>query len=270
MPLIDNDQADINSIPFVEQAENPSTPESGKWRIFFKSGGVYIVDDAGTVVGPLSTGSPADGWLPVSGSWTYASASTIIVPSGAAAIYSVGDKIKLTQTTVKYFYVIGVADTVLTVTGGSDYTIANAAITAIYYSHQASPIGFPSKFNWVPSLSGMTLGDGTLVGFFSISGKTCYCEARLTFGSTSSIGSNPRFGIPVPADTTYEYVASIALLEGGVNYYPVTAAPTNDSMPFYAVNTGGSYGAAVQPSMSVPFNWGATDKVTAAMTYLIP
>jgi hypothetical protein len=40
-----------------------------------------------------------------------------------------GDKIKLTQTTVKYFYIVGVANTLLTVTGGSDYTVANAAIT---------------------------------------------------------------------------------------------------------------------------------------------
>lgn len=88
-----------------------------------------------------------DGWQSVSDSWTYASADaptfTITVPSGAASLYGVGDRIKLTQTTVKYFIVTAVADTVLTVYGGTDYTLANAAISAISYSHMKAPIGFP-------------------------------------------------------------------------------------------------------------------------------
>ena len=84
------------------------------------------------------------GWLDFGVTATYGSATTITVPSGAAAKYAVGDKIKLTQTTVKYFYVTAVADTVLTVTGGTDYTVANAAITSPYYSKAASPVGFPN------------------------------------------------------------------------------------------------------------------------------
>ncbi len=44
-----------------------------------------------------------DGWQPANETWTYASATTITVPSGAASKYAKGDKIKLTQTTVKYF-----------------------------------------------------------------------------------------------------------------------------------------------------------------------
>lgn len=93
-----------------------------------------------------SGGVDVDGWVSVSDTWTYATATTITVPSGAASKYSVGDKVKLTQTTPKYFYIISVADTVLTVTGGSDYTVANAAITSPNYSKVASPLGFPQWF----------------------------------------------------------------------------------------------------------------------------
>jgi hypothetical protein len=89
----------------------------------------------------------ASGWKLANEAWAYASASTITVPTGAASRYSVGDKIKITQTTVKYFYVTAVADTVLTVTGGTDYTVANAAISANYYSKMASPVGFPPNSN---------------------------------------------------------------------------------------------------------------------------
>jgi len=95
-----------------------------------------------------------DGWVNPYETWTYASATTITVPAGAASRYAVGDKIKFTQTTVKYFYVTGVADTVLTVTGGTDYTVANAAITVNRFSKAASPVGFPTWFDYTPTLSG--------------------------------------------------------------------------------------------------------------------
>jgi hypothetical protein len=36
-----------------EQGSNPSTPAANKWKLFFKAGGMYFIDDAGTVVGPL-------------------------------------------------------------------------------------------------------------------------------------------------------------------------------------------------------------------------
>jgi hypothetical protein len=83
------------------------------------------------------------GWISISDSWSYASASTITVPSGAASLYQIGDKIKITQTTDKFFYISAVADTVLTVNGAGLYTVANAAITSPCYSRVAQPFGFP-------------------------------------------------------------------------------------------------------------------------------
>ena len=131
------------------------------------------------------------GWVPVKDTWAYASASTITVPSGAASIYQVGDKIQLTQTTVKYFYIIGVADTVLTVTGGSDYTVANAAISAISFSKASNPQGFPQWFNYTPTLN---TGTADLSAFnvakFYILGRTLfwhfYCVSRSMSGSAGS------------------------------------------------------------------------------------
>lgn len=42
---------------WAEQASDPSTPASGKWKLYFKSGGLYLIDDAGTVTGPLMPGA---------------------------------------------------------------------------------------------------------------------------------------------------------------------------------------------------------------------
>lgn len=44
------------SVLFAEQAAAPTTPGAGLWRAFFKSDGLYVVDDAGTVTGPFGTG----------------------------------------------------------------------------------------------------------------------------------------------------------------------------------------------------------------------
>ncbi|MDD5016326.1 MAG: hypothetical protein PHW73_14755, partial [Atribacterota bacterium] len=76
-----------------------------------------------------------DCWMDANETWEYASATTITVPTNATLKYQKGDKIRLKQGgDYKYFYVVGVAATVLTVTGGDDYTVAEAAITDNYYS----------------------------------------------------------------------------------------------------------------------------------------
>lgn len=80
------------------------------------------------------------GWIPVGDSWAYASATTITVPAGAGSLYQKGDKIYLVNNSYKYFYIVTVADTLLTVTGEED--LANVAITAIYYSKSDNPQGF--------------------------------------------------------------------------------------------------------------------------------
>jgi hypothetical protein len=39
----------------AEQAGNPTTPAGGDWGLYFKSGGLYYIDDAANVTGPLGT-----------------------------------------------------------------------------------------------------------------------------------------------------------------------------------------------------------------------
>ena len=145
-----------------------------------------------------------DGWISTNETWTYDSATTITVPTGAASKYAKGDKIKLTQTTVKYFSVVSVADTVLTVTGGTGYTVADAAISLNYYSHQESPIGFPHWFTAAtPTYGGG--GDMTFTSVsetynkFKVSGKTVTYKLRAA-GTTGGVASTTiTFSLPVTA-----------------------------------------------------------------------
>lgn len=49
MPAIDSDPVNINSITLKEQGSNPAAAPAGKWRLFTKSDGLYLIDDGGAV-----------------------------------------------------------------------------------------------------------------------------------------------------------------------------------------------------------------------------
>ena len=107
----------------------------------------YLYGD-GSNVGTKGT---EDGWIPSGETWTYASADdptyTFTISGDLTGKYSAGMRIKLTQTTAKYFIITKVAysspNTTITVYGGTDYDLANATITSPYYSMVKAPQGFP-------------------------------------------------------------------------------------------------------------------------------
>ena len=93
-----------------------------------------------------------DGWQDANETWTYAGADdptyTFTIASfDATAKYSAGMRIKLTQTTAKYFIITKVTfddpGSTITIYGGTDYDLASATITSPYYSSMKAPQGFP-------------------------------------------------------------------------------------------------------------------------------
>lgn len=92
----------------------------------------------------------AVGWTLDTDTWVYASASTFtIAGKDVTAKFTKGTKLKFTQTTVKYAVVVASSfstDTTVTILVNTDHTIANAAISANYYSYQACPQGYPEWF----------------------------------------------------------------------------------------------------------------------------
>lgn len=100
-----------------------------------------------------------DGWVDDSAdTWTYVSATSFkITGADRTALFTPGTRIKLTQTTVKYFVVASStfsSDTTVTITGGSDYSLANAAISANFHSYMANPQGYPGWFAYSASPAG--------------------------------------------------------------------------------------------------------------------
>lgn len=166
-----------------------------------------------------------DGWIAANETWTYASATTFTIAGvDRTSLFRVGDKIKLTQTTVKYFYVTAVSfstNTTVTVTGGTDYTLANAAITSPYYSKDATPNGFPDWFSWTPTLSasGSMTWTSTSVGEarFKMTGKLVSfgIQASGTTGGTASNGLIFTLPITVAAQAITDALAMSGRVQDG-------------------------------------------------------
>lgn len=137
------------------------------------------------------------------GTCTYASASTFTMAGDQTTVLSKGDRLKLTQTTAKYFYVIGVSHsagtTTVTVTGGTDYTLANAAITTPFYSKEASPNGFPTWFAFTVGFTGFSANPAGFLARFNIVGTTVNVALRGPNAGTSNATTFTLTGAPVAA-----------------------------------------------------------------------
>lgn len=136
------------------------------------------------------------GWLTSTMTWTYLTASTFTITGDWTDRFQTGDKVKLTQTTVKYFYVCKstfVAATGLTnisVSGGTDYTLANAAITTPFWSHANSPTGFPQTFSYTPTFSAGWGTVSAVTGRFTLRGDRLTMFGKFTNGTvTAGVGT---------------------------------------------------------------------------------
>lgn len=150
----------------------------------------------------------ADGWLDdTNETWTYASGSgggtaTFTVPGDQTAKYTTGTRIKLTQSTVKYFVVVtssvSSGTTTVTITAGADYTLTNATITANYHSYQANPQGYPGWFTFTPTIVGWASTTEN-TGRFAVDGRVCHIYVAI---DGTSNATNATFTVPLPSQNS--------------------------------------------------------------------
>lgn len=168
------------------------------------------------------------GWVNWPTQPVYVSATSIRFNSiDLTTLFPVGTKIRLTQTTVKYFYVIlavySGGNTTLTLYAGNMFSVTNAAITGFGFSHGLA-YGFPEWFDYLPdwtaATTNPTLGNGTLTGRFCLAGKLCIARIYLLVGSTTSVGVGA-YSFTYPINPTEpKYVAGIYnLRDAGSSFY---------------------------------------------------
>lgn len=200
-----------------------------------------------------------NGWSPATGTWTYASATTITVPSGATSIYQIGDKFKLTaNSVVLYGYIVTVADTLLTVKGDA---LTNHAFTANYFSKSTNPQGFPTAFNYTPTITGYGTPPSTPFARFHILGRIVYVQVAT--GNATSNANTFTVSLPVAAKTlsgaTWRNKPS-NLVDNGTN---------STTADFVFIDSGSSVAALAKNTSSVGFTTSGSKGVEFQIWYEI-
>lgn len=225
------------------------------------------IADASVDVGTKA--SQWDGWIAVSDNWSYASATTITVPTDATTKYSVGDKIKLVQSAAtKYFYVTAVSSTVLTVTGGTDYTVANSAISGIYYSKVETPLGFPGWFSYTPTFVNLSGGSLNYAKFMMV-GRSVAVRMRYTLAG-AGVGGTVTMTVPINFHADYSTDRD-PITQGGV-LYDATGSRWKPWVLWNSADkvTIGNLAAAdtyQNLSSTVPFTWATSDEISVTIQY---
>lgn len=122
-----------------------------------------------------------DGWIPSNDEWTYVSANSFkITGVDKTSIYTKGTRVKFTNNSTTIYGVLidseYSTDTTVTLAPNDDYSVNNSAIQNPYYSYQVNPQGYPTWFNYTPTLTWTgtaPTGDPVGLSIFKIDGSSC-------------------------------------------------------------------------------------------------
>lgn len=122
--------------------------------------------------------------------------------------------------------------------------------------------------SYAPTLTNVTVGNGTLSSKYTVVGKQVHYYGFFTLGSTSSITGIIGVALPVTAISQAIGISAARLLETGVNSVMgqiFFAALTR--FDIYAIGAASTYAGWAATSSTVPFTWGTGDQFSWNVTY---
>lgn len=115
--------------------------------------------------------------------------------------------------------------------------------------------------SFTPSWTNLTAGNGTNTGAYVKYGTTVFFRTKFTFGSTSSMGSNPSFAYPVTKNAAYgSNLDPIGVATGRIsgNYYDLGLTDRTGISPV-ARATAGAYASFNDVTATAPATWANGD-----------
>ncbi len=120
---------------------------------------------------------------------------------------------------------------------------------------------------WTPTLSNITLGNGQLDARYQQVGKTVTLYFGFTMGSTSSMGSDPQFSLPVNALYSANWMIGGKIERNGVGDFQGCGIIFDNRCYMRVLNTAGTYGSVVNVTSTIPMTWAINDRLTWTFTY---
>jgi len=125
---------------------------------------------------------------------------------------------------------------------------------------------------YTPTLTNATLGNGTLTAYYAKLGKIVITRIKFTLGSTSSIGTEPLFSLPVNKASTwfnfYDIAGPAYFNDSGTAQWhgACRLRDTNNIQPmFYSVSASKITPGTV--SSVAPMTWTTNDELLLQITY---
>lgn len=124
---------------------------------------------------------------------------------------------------------------------------------------------------WVPTLTNLTLGNGTQITRFKQVGTSVDYYWQFIFGTTSAMGTVPSFTLPVPPAAYYstgrtgEFPANVHLFQTGVTDRPGAGKLSAGST--VALTSWNATPAQSDITPTNPFVWGNTHLITVYGRY---
>lgn len=129
---------------------------------------------------------------------------------------------------------------------------------------------FGAWTSFTPTLTNITLGNGTLACRYQQIGKTIHVKFSFTMGSTSAMGTAPNFTLPVTSvapGPTNQYMGTVRL--GGVTGTSPGAMLWSSTTlgAFVTQDANSTLARETAITSTVPFTWATGDVIAGSGTY---
>jgi hypothetical protein len=155
-----------------------------------------------------------------------------------------------------------IADSAVTTAKLNDASVTNAKLAAN-----------AAWTSYTPTFTNFTLGNGTInYARYQQVGKIVHVSLLVTLGSTSSMGTQPTFTLPVTSASHYvadkAYLGFGDLADTGTADYPcIVAWKSTTTVALFSMLASGTYVANSNITSSAPWGWGNTDRFSADFCY---
>lgn len=217
-----------------------------------------------------------DGWIPVSETWTRTGNHIFTVSGDLTSKYRKGVKVKYKDGGSYEYGVIknssySSGTTTVNLVPNTDYAMAATTITDTYISLIDNPEGMPREFNFSPSFTNLTIGNGT--SLFKWRNDLKYLRGHVIFGSTSSISGSVTMTTPFDTETIIGFprvpVGVATLLDAsplGTTLGNIVMSAANTILFQVVAHTTNSVGNNYVPigalTAIIPFTWTISDEIS--------
>jgi hypothetical protein len=149
---------------------------------------------------------------------------------------------------------------------------ASNIMKKLSWANLKATLNIVPKTSWTPTFTNLSVGDGTLVCEYSVSGSMVHATFHLTFGSTTSISGSVSCTIPTGSMTnnTIQPLGTVILGDTGTaNLYGAVYLASATTITIRTLSVSGSHIGVAALSSTIPFTWTNGDRLTCEFDYIL-